>query len=696
MKNLKQFSIFALFFVLIVGNLGVVNAAQPGMPSSFYGGIHFMTDDGGPIAGDFIEAYVPGAASYVAQDDIQTHLGDLVYAIKVPADDPDTPEKDGGLVGDTVTFTIGGRIVGSGDWVAGSNVENIIHPPKANAGGPYLTLVDESLSLSGSATDWLTGETFTYAWDLDNDGAYDDGSTAGASHTFTTTGTKNIGLKVVDSKYGEGFDAADVVVISIAGLTGQVYDGTGKSVSVTGVALPYTYTVTYNDSADLPINAGSYDVDVAVYNGAVLIGTISKTMTIDPKAASVTPADTSKTYGDQDPTSFTGSLVGFVSADDVTAEYTREAGETVGSYDITAVLSPSGVLSNYTIIYNTGTFTINQKAASVTPNAGGKVYGDTEPTLGGTLTGFLLGDGVSANYSRTTGEDAGEYTISATLSPTAVLSNYTITYNTAIFTISKRPIAVTADDMSKVFGAPDPLEFTYTYEGTLVFEDAFTGALVREAGEDPGTYAILQGELALSDNYLMSFTKGTFTITAAAHNIILAAGWNLVSFNLEPLNTDITAVLSSVDGAYDLVYAWDATGANAAFGNWMIYNPASPDNTLTTLNRAQGFWIHMIQAATLEVSGTYQATTAIGLLTDVGGWNLVGFPSSSNVDPVITFTGVLNENSLVYKYNASDPTNLWTLYDPSAPSYVNDLEQMAPGFGYWVKVDTDATWNVSY
>jgi hypothetical protein len=695
MKNLKQFLIFALFFVLIVGNLGVVNAAPPGTPSSFYGEIHFMTDDGEPVAGNIIEAYVPGAASYVAQDDIQTHLGNLVYAIKVPADDPDTTEKEGGLVGDTVTFKIAGRIVGTGDWVAGSNVENIIHPPKANAGGPYLTLVNESLSLSGSATDWLTGETFTYAWDLDNDGAYDDASAAAASHTFTTTGTKTIGLKVVDSKYGEGFDAADVVVISIAGLTGQVYDGTGKSVTVTGVESPYDYTVTYDDSAVLPINAGSYAVDVDVYNGAVLIGTISKTMIIDQKPASVTPADASKTYGDPEP-AFDGTLTGFVPADGVSAEYSRAEGETVGTYDITAVLSPPEALSNYTITYNTGTFTINQKAASVTPNAAGKVYGDDEPVLGGTLTGFLEADLVTAAYSRETGENVGEYVISATLSPTEVLSNYNITYNNAIFTISKRPIAVTADDMSKVAGAPDPDVFTYTFEGDLVGDDAFTGVLVREQGEDPGTYDIIQGTLALTDNYLMTFTKGTFTITAASHIIPLAEGWNLVSFNLEPVNTDITAVLSSIDGDYDLVYAWDATGDHLDSGNWMIYNPASSDNNLTTLNRAQGFWIHMTQAATLEVSGTYQATTAIGLLTDAGGWNLVGFPSASNVAPATSFTGVLNENSLVYKYNASDPTNLWTLYDPSAPSYVNDLEQMTPGFGYWVFIDTDATWNVSY
>ena len=56
----------------------------------------------------------------------------------------------------------------------------------------------------------------------------------------------------------------------------------------------------------------------------------------------------------------------------MTATYSRAAGETVagGPYTISATLSPAGVLGNYTITYNTASFTINPATASVTPNAG--------------------------------------------------------------------------------------------------------------------------------------------------------------------------------------------------------------------------------------------------------------------------------------------------------------------------------------
>ena len=65
---------------------------------------------------------------------------------------------------------------------------------------------------------------------------------------------------------------------------------------------------------------------------------------------------------------------------------------------------------------------------------------------------------MTATYSRTAGETVkgGPYTISATLSPASVLSNYTITYNTTNFTITARPITVTADAKTKTYGDSDP------------------------------------------------------------------------------------------------------------------------------------------------------------------------------------------------------------------------------------------------
>src|SRR5947208_4916005 len=113
---------------------------------------------------------------------------------------------------------------------------------------------------------------------------------------------------------------------------------------------------------------------------------------------------------------------------------------------------------NYTIIYIMAPFTINTLFPYMTLSRSSKTYGATDPAFTGTLSGFLAADTVTATYSRTAGETvAGSpYTISAVLSPAGVLGNYTITYNTANFTITKKLASVTPNPATKTYGGTDP------------------------------------------------------------------------------------------------------------------------------------------------------------------------------------------------------------------------------------------------
>jgi VCBS repeat-containing protein len=216
-------------------------------------------------------------------------------------------------------------------------------------------------------------------------------------------------------------------------------------------------------------------------------------------------------------------------------------------------------------------------------------------------------------------------------------------------------------------------------------------------------------------------TSGTFTVglkvtdaqggvgTATAivdvmaeHSIALMLGWNLVSFGLHPASTAIADVLSGVSGNYDIVYAWDATGAHSGAGNWLRYAPGVPvGNTLVTLDETQGFWIRMTNADTLEITGTVPTITDINLLTTTSGWNLIGYPSDANLSVPEAFTdhGVPEgEFSLVYGYYADDasvPPKPWKRYAPDVP-VGNDLEELAPGWGYWIKVSVENTWQVEH
>jgi MBG domain (YGX type) len=285
-------------------------------------------------------------------------------------------------------------------------------------------------------------------------------------------------------------------------------------------------TATYSRVPGETVTGGPYHITATLSAGAGVLDNYNITnegadFTITPKSASVTPAAASKVYGSADP-AFTGALSGFLAGDGVTASYSRTTGETVlGSpYTISATLSPAGVLSNYSITYNTANFTITPKSASVTPAAASKVYGSADPAFTGTLSGFLAGDGVTATYSRTAGETVlgGPYTISAVLSPAAVLTNYSITYNMASFTITTKPASVTPNAASKVYGGADPA-FTGTLSGFLA-SDGVTATYSRTTGEtvlgSPYTISATLSPAGVLTNYSITYNTANFTITPKA------------------------------------------------------------------------------------------------------------------------------------------------------------------------------------
>jgi hypothetical protein len=250
---------------------------------------------------------------------------------------------------------------------------------------------------------------------------------------------------------------------------------------------------------------------------------------INKRLATWTTNPKSKTYGNPDPSPLTtGSGTNFVAADNVTATYSRAAGENPSppTSHITATLSatPMSALDNYIITNDGAEFSINKRLATWTTNPASKTYGNSDPSplTTGSGSNFVAADNVTATYSRVAGENASAptYHITATLSatPMSALDNYIITNNGAEFTINKRPIQVTANTgQFKTYGDPDPT-FTYTLtSGTLAFTDTFTGALSRVAGENVGLYALTVGSLHVNDgnggnNYNLTFVSKNFEI----------------------------------------------------------------------------------------------------------------------------------------------------------------------------------------
>jgi N-acetylneuraminic acid mutarotase len=350
------------------------------------------------------------------------------------------------------------------------------------------------------------------------------------------TTTTTLSTSASPSLYGQMVTFTAAVTSSGAPVTsGTVTFREGGTVLASAVALDGTGHASFITTALSA--AATPHVITADYGGnppryVPSSGGVSQTVNRAP--LTVTADDKTKVYGEANP-ALTAHYAGFVLGEGVgvlsgtlslsTAATTASG---AGSYPITA----AGTLSaaNYDISYANGTLTVTRAALTVTADDKSKVYGQPNPALTATYTGFVLGEGpgslggtlVLSTAPPTSG--AGTYPITAGGLTSA---NYSISYVSGTLTVSRAPLTVTADDKTKVAGDPPPA-LTASFTGLVNGDTAAsllpslalgsTGATSTVAGTYPITVG---GTLA---DYSPTFANGTLTVVpAGASSVRLAA-----------------------------------------------------------------------------------------------------------------------------------------------------------------------------
>ncbi|MFT7159088.1 MAG: hypothetical protein ACI9GZ_000250 [Bacteroidia bacterium] len=193
----------------------------------------------------------------------------------------------------------------------------------------------------------------------------------------------------------------------------------------------------------------------------------------------------------------------------------------LGSVTIRATQAGS---SNYNLASSIDkSFTVNQKAITITADAKSKVFGESDPALTYQITSGALesGDSFTGSLTREVGEDTGIYTINVGSISTG--ANYNVSYVSADLTISQKAITITADAKSKVFGEADPALTYQITSGALASGGSFTGSLARAEGEDVNTYAINVGDVSAGSNYNTSYVSADLTISKANQTIAITS-----------------------------------------------------------------------------------------------------------------------------------------------------------------------------
>jgi filamentous hemagglutinin family protein len=361
--------------------------------------------------------------------------------------------------------------------------------------------------------------------------------------SITPSAALGTGLSNYIIAYAAGTQSIAAKAVSITGVTanGKTYDATTSDTlttsgeAISGKVSGDNVTISNGSASFADANAGTGKTVTA--SGFSLTGAASGdytlsaqpsglTATITPAALTVTADNQSKAYGSSDRalTYAVSGLVGGQSAADVlSGSLSRNAGANVGTYAIT--LGSLTANSNYALSYVPGIFTITAaNLLAVAADNKSMTYGGLVPTLTYSFSGLVNGDNASVftgslATGATSASNVGAYAI--TQGTLSAGGNYTISFTPGTLTVNPAPLTVIADSVSKPYHTPDPL-LTYSYSGLVTGDtDAdFTGELSRAHGKNPGSYAIAQGTLAATGNYVIAdFIPGLLTIESPALDV---------------------------------------------------------------------------------------------------------------------------------------------------------------------------------
>lgn len=273
-----------------------------------------------------------------------------------------------------------------------------------------------------------------------------------------------LGDTILGTGNGFVYSAAPTIAASLSGTASKVYDGTATA-SIAGLSLG---------------QSGAIDGD-----------------TVNLSALTSATYDNKNVDTDKTMTSNTLSITGATNGAKQVFGYTLASPNATG---------------------NVGTIT--QRAITVSAATDTKTYDGSTSSVGApTVTSGSIVAGDTGSFNQAfDNKDAGT---NKTLTATGTVTdgnggnNYAVSFvadNTGV--INKANLVITANPgQSKVFGAADPLPFSFTIGGSGLFGgDLLTGALDRVSGEVVGSYAINQGTLDAGANYTINYIGDLFTI----------------------------------------------------------------------------------------------------------------------------------------------------------------------------------------
>ena len=281
-------------------------------------------------------------------------------------------------------------------------------------------------------------------------------------------------------------------------------------------------------------SARTYDIKAtAEENPNVELTITNCKLTVNRATLVIEMKDKTITYGDAFVSDYSivtanGLFAGDDIKDVIALETNYSQGNGIGKYQIDATLTDSASKNYYLNTYtspNTSELVVEKKTATLTIEGKSVIFGDVAPSFTATIDGLYGNDEIEytlfCSYYKP-GSGVGRYPISANVpeaSDAKKNANYIVNVNSddAYLTVEKKPIALTVQDATVVYGNAAPT-FTYTTDTPFVESDVPSIKLScsYKQGAKVGTSYAITPTIVDNGNYKFTLANGTLTVTKRA------------------------------------------------------------------------------------------------------------------------------------------------------------------------------------
>ena len=480
----------------------------------------------------------------------------------------------------------------------------------------------------------------------------------GSANAPTNAGSYTVIGTINDANY-QG-SATNTLVISKASSTialgslSQTYDGTAKAATATTTPSGLAVNFTYNGSATVPTNAGSYTV-IGTINDANYQGSATNTLVIAKATGAVNLSSLSQTYnGSTEAATASTTPTGLTV--NLTYNGLANAPTNAGSYTVIGTINDAnyqGSATN-TLVIAKATGAVNLSSLSQTYN------GSTEAaTASTTPTGLTVN--LTYNSSANAPTNAGSYTVIGTINDANYQGSAT---NTLV--ISKASSAIALGNLSQTYDGtakaatatttPSGLAVNFTYNGSATIPTSAGSYTVigtindaNYQGSATNTLVIAKATGAVNLSSLNQTYNGS---TEAATATTIPSGLT-VNFTYNGLATVPTSA-----GSYTVIGTINDANYQGSATNTLVISKASSAISLGNLNQTYDGTAKAATATTapsgLVVSFTYNGSAMVP--TSAGSYTVIATINDANYQGSATNTLVINAATLTYTANAASLT----------------------------------------